>query len=118
MLRSRAGYSVRLSEMRPPFTRVSNGNNTFILQHPSLCPPHPFDRAAQHHLDGSATAQGVLDRPHVLDVGRVRLHPAADAAVQLFQLLNHQRAARIFPVVVNLVEGDDEGVAELGQMPA
>jgi len=53
-----------------------------MFEQPRLGPPHPLDGPAQHHLDRRIGLQRLFDGHNVRDVGLVRRHPLADAAVQ------------------------------------
>ena len=64
---------------------------------------------------GGSPPECVFDGPDVGDVRLVGEHPFADAGVEVFELFDDQGAAQVFSLGCDLVEGDDERVAELGE---
>ena len=84
---------------------------------------HAVDGAAEHHLDGwiGAGLEGVFDGGDLGDVAFVGAHPAADAGVEVVEVLDDEGAAGVVAVGAGEVEGEDEGVAvgvEVGAEPA
>ena len=53
----------------------------------------------------------VFEVVDVLDVGLVGAHPAADAGVEVVEVLDDEGAAGVFAVGIGEVEGEDQGVA-------
>lgn len=70
---------------------------------------HAVDGAAEHHLDGGILAglEGVFKVLDVLDVRLVGAHPATDAGVEVFEVLDDQGTAGVFAVGVGEVKGED-----------
>ena len=78
---------------------------------------------AEHHLDGEIGAglESIFDGVDLEDVAFVGAHPAADAGVEVVEVLDDEGAAGVFAVGAGEVEGEDEGVAivvEVGAEPA
>jgi len=86
-----------------------------MLQQAGLGACHAFQRAAEHGLNGrvGSVGESAFDGLHLDQIGLVGRHPAADAGGQMVEALHHQRAARVFPIGLGAVEGEDEGVAEV-----
>ena len=59
--------------------------------------------------------EGVFDGGDLGDVALVGAHPAADAGVEVVEVLDDEGAAGVFAVGAGEVEGEDEGVAEVGR---
>ena len=86
-----------------------------MLQQAGLGPRHALQGTAKHGLDGrvGGVGEGALNRSDLDEVRLVGSHPAADAGGEVVEPLDHQCAARVFPVGLGAVEGEDEGVAEV-----
>ena len=84
-------------------------------------PLHARHRTAEHRLH-RVGGQGILDRNHELDVLHVLLQPALDAAFQLVQTLDHDRARSIAAVKISAVKSKNSLAAKfahhIDELPA
>ncbi len=92
------------------------GRDSGVFEEAGFGAAHAFDGSAEHHLDGWDGVEGELHGADLGDVGLVDLHPASDAVVEVFELLDDEGSAGVVSVGLDAVEGDDEGVAELGEV--
>lgn len=102
---------------------IADGGDERVFDEAGFGLAHAVDGAAEHHLDGEILAglECVFEVLDVLDIGLVGAHPAADAGVEIVEVLDDEGAAGVFAVGVGEVEGEDQGVAvvvEVGAKPA
>jgi len=84
---------------------------------------HAIDGTAEHHLDWGigARLECVFDGRDLGNVALVGAHPAADAAVEVVEMLDDEGTTRVIAVGAGEIEGEDEGIAivvEVGAEPA
>jgi len=101
--------------VRPGLGWMAGDDDAGMFQQARLGPRHALQSAAEHGLDGrvGGIGEGALDGIDLDEVGIVGGHPSADAGGEVVEPLHHQGAARVFPVGLGAVEGEDEGVAEV-----
>ena len=99
----------------PGFGWVAGDNDAGVFQQAGLGARHALEGAAEHGLDGrvGGVGEGALDGVDLDKVGIVGGHPSADAGGEVIEPLDDEGAARVFPVGLGAVEGEDEGVAEV-----
>ena len=102
---------------------VADGGDERVLVEVGFGLAHASDGAAEHHLDGWIVIglKCIFEVLDVLDVALVGAHPAADAGVEVVEVLDNEGTAGVFAVGAGEVEGEDEGVAvvvEVGTEPA
>jgi hypothetical protein len=99
---------------------VANGRDEGVKHEVGFGLAHAVDGAAEHHLDGWILVgmQGIFEAVDVGDVGLVGAHPAADAGVEIVEVLDDEGTASVFAVEVGEVEGEDQGVAVVGEVGA